>query len=137
MARLIDSSVAIAMERLGLTAAERLEFLRPTPIALASVTVSEILIGLYRPPTGRRRTQRQEFIEELIAQFPVLPFDLDAARAHASILDQLRRGGQTVGLNDTLIAAIALANECIVVTDNLRDFERIPGLVVERPTWLE
>jgi tRNA(fMet)-specific endonuclease VapC len=52
-------------------------------------------------------------------------------------VDRLRRTGQPVGLNDTPIAAIAQANDCSVLTDNMRDFERIPGLVVERPAWPE
>ncbi len=137
MARLIDTSVVIAIERHSLSVVERLEFLRATPVAIASVPVSEILAGGDRSPVGRRRVLRQQFVDELVQQLPVLSFDLDAARAHASNADRLRRTGQPVGLNDTLITAIAQANDCAILTDNMRDFARIPGLVVERPAWPE
>ena len=137
MARLIDTSVIITMERRNFSAAERFEFLRASPVAIASVTVSEILAGVYRSPAGRRKVLRQQFIDEMVNQFPILSFDLEAARSHASIVDRLRRSGQPVGLNDTLIAAIAQANDYSVLTDNMRDFERIPGLLVERPAWSE
>lgn len=123
------------MERIERPFDERLELFRAAPVAIASVTVSELLAGVYRSPAGRRKVLRQLFIDEMVAEFPIYSFDLGAARAHASIVDRLRRAGQPVGLNDTLIAAIAQANGCSVLTDNMRDFERIPGLVVERPSW--
>lgn len=135
MARLIDTSVVIGLERRGLSLADSPAFLQGAPVALASVTVSEILAGLHRSTAGRRKVLRQAFIEEMLVQFPVLPFDLDAARGHAPLVDTLRRAGRPVGLNDTLIAAIALSNQYSVLTHNLRDFERIPGLGVEQPTW--
>jgi len=78
---------------------------------------------------------REVFIDSVIETVPMIPFDLAADRVHATLIDELRRAGQPISAYDALIAAIALSNGYSVLTLNLRDFERAPGLVVEQPTW--
>lgn len=135
MARLVDTSVVIGMERRGYSRDRWSAFLRDAPTAIASVSVSELLAGLHRAPSGWRMRLREAFIDSVIETVPVIPYDLAAARAHATLIDELRRSGQPIGANDVLIAAIALSNGYSVLTHSLRDFERVPGLVVEQPTW--
>jgi tRNA(fMet)-specific endonuclease VapC len=64
-----------------------------------------------------------------------LPFDLQAARVPAHIQAQLLAARQQIGANDLLIAATARARNMPVLTDNFRDFERVPNLVVQQPDW--
>ncbi len=74
-------------------------------------------------------------VDTILDHTVVFPFDLDAAETYAHLLAATRRSGHTVGVLDLQIAAIALANDSSVVTLNLRDFNRIPGLTVVAPTW--
>ena len=66
---------------------------------------------------------------------PALPFDLRVARMHARIWAQLAAAGQPIGAHDVLIAATALAHGYAVLTQHLRDFQQVPGLVVRQPNW--
>jgi tRNA(fMet)-specific endonuclease VapC len=135
MAQLVDSSVFIALERQGATLATLVASIPYDLIALASVTASELLAGVYRAETEVRRLQREAFVEAILAQVPVLPFNLAAARIHARVWSQLAAIGQPVGAFDLLIAATALAHGYTVLTQNLREFQRVPGLLVRQPNW--
>ena len=135
MTLLIDSSVIIAFERRRV-ALEALARVAPDePVALASITASELLAGVYRADSLARRVQREAFVEAILERLPVLPFDLRTARIHAQIWAELTATGQLIGAHDLLIGATALAHGYGVLTDNLRDFQRVPGLVVQVPTW--
>jgi tRNA(fMet)-specific endonuclease VapC len=129
MAVLIDTSIVIAYERRRSTL-DDLVSLAGNDAALASITASEILTGLYRSLHAGMRPQRESFLEEIIAQFPVLPFNLQIARVHAHLTADLAAVGQTIGTNDSIIAATALAHDREVMTHNVRHFRRVPGLVV-------
>ena len=61
----------------------------------------------------------------------LMPFDDVAAHSYGVIRAALETAGQSIGPNDTLIAAIALANGLTVVTHNTRELRRVPGLLVE------
>lgn len=73
-------------------------------------------------------------IDQLLASFNVLPLDREADRHYAEIRTYLSRQGQPIGSNDLLIAAHALALDLILVTDNVDEFARVPGLSIEN--WL-
>lgn len=74
-------------------------------------------------------------VDALLASLPVLPLDGDADRHYAEIRSALERAGQPIGSNDLLIAAHALALGARLVTHNVREFARVPDLVVEN--WLD
>ena len=135
MALLIDSSVFIALERrkqpLGTLA---LVAGRDEPVALAAITASELLAGAYRADP-ERRVRRQAFVEAVLEVVPILPFDIRVARTHAQVWAQLMATGQSIGAHDLLIAATALAYGYSVMTDNSREFHRVPGLEVRKPIW--
>jgi tRNA(fMet)-specific endonuclease VapC len=73
-------------------------------------------------------------IDQLLASFNVLPLDREADRHYAEIRTDLSRKGQPIGSNDLLIAAHTLALDLILVTDNVDEFARVPGLAIEN--WL-
>ena len=135
MAVLIDSSVFVALERRGLRLSALTRLVPDAPLALASITASELLVGVHRAIPPARRTGREVFVAAILEAVPVLAFDLHVARVHARLLDQLRSLGQPVGAHDLLIAATAIAQASEVLTDNLRDFTRVPGLTVRQPDW--
>jgi tRNA(fMet)-specific endonuclease VapC len=120
MARLIDTSVIIDLERRR-HPAERISVLAAgEPLALASITANELLSGVERADTLEHRQHRLTFVEAVLRIVPVLPFDLQVAREHARLDAQLRTVGQLIGANDLLIAATALTHEMSVLTENLR-----------------
>jgi tRNA(fMet)-specific endonuclease VapC len=127
---LIDTSVLIAIER-GELPLERIQD-RDESVALSAVTASELLIGVERAGTPLRRHKRERFVEELFAIVPVLPADLDVARVHARINAHLAMHGTPIGVHDAWIAATALLYRYTVATRNMRAFERVEGLRVER-----
>ena len=135
MARLIDTSVFIDLGRRGESIRVLDANLQGEPFALASITASELLVGVYRSNPGRNRERQFDFVETLLRDAPVLAFDLDIARTHAQLVAGLAATGQMIGANDLLIAATALTRGYSVLTHNLRHFERVPGLVVNAPSW--
>lgn len=103
--------------------------------ALASITASALLFGVYRADSKSRRFQRETFVNGILEQIPVIPFDLGVARTHAQIWAALAAEGQIIGAHDLIIAATALAHGYSVLTYNLRDFQRVPGLNLSPPSW--
>jgi tRNA(fMet)-specific endonuclease VapC len=130
MGYLIDTSIFVAVERGELSAADLDS--RDEPVAISAITASELLHGVHRAGSARRRGQRSAFIEEILAAVPVLPVDLAVAREHARIWADLRDRGDVIGAHDLLIAATALAHELTIVTRNERHFTRVEGLAVVR-----
>ncbi|HJX28480.1 MAG TPA: type II toxin-antitoxin system VapC family toxin [Thermoanaerobaculia bacterium] len=73
-------------------------------------------------------------VDQLLASLEVLPLEGDADRHYAEIRAHLSRIGQPVGPNDLLIAAHTLALGLTLVTGNIQEFSRVPGLSIE--DWL-
>ena len=135
MARLIDTSVIVELERRRAPLSTLAAMLHGEPVAIASITASELLVGAYRAGSEQRRSQRLAFVEAVLREFPVRDFDLAAAREHARISSFLRMSGQSIGAHDLLIAATAMYRNLEVLTENVRHFERVPGIAVSAPGW--
>jgi tRNA(fMet)-specific endonuclease VapC len=135
MAQLVDSSVWITLERRGLTLADLAHMVEDEPLTLASITASELLFGVHRADSPERRRRRETFVEEILSLVPVLEFDLSAARTHARQWALLATAGTPIDAIDLIIAATALAHDLPLLTENVRHFERVPGLVVRQPAW--
>lgn len=97
---------------------------------ISAVTASELLVGVHRADTDARRARRAAFVEAVLARLPIVPFDAEAARVHAGLYAALAAAGQLIGAHDLIIAATALSNGCAVLTGNVREFSRVPGLEV-------
>jgi len=115
----INSRPAIVLERFRL---ERLG-----DIAISSVTAAELAFGVAKSGSVRNRQALEMFLSTL----EILPFDESAIWHYADIRADLERRGQPIGTLDTMIAAHALTTNTILVTNNTREFERIPRLRVE------
>jgi tRNA(fMet)-specific endonuclease VapC len=135
MARLIDSSVFIELERSGRRLGELLALAPDAAWAVASITVAELLVGAEKADSVERRRRRLDFVEAVLTEFVVLPYDLPIARAHARLWAELELSGRRIGPYDLLVAATALVHGYEVLTFNVREFERVPGLVARRPGW--
>lgn len=132
MAVLIDSSVLIAFERGALKAAAIMARYAEEEVALSAVTASELLHGVHRAKTSAQRARRQAFVEGVLAQMPVVAFDLSVARVHASLWADLAKRGALIGERDLMIGATAIAKDYAVATRDARSFPKIPGIMLHR-----
>lgn len=97
---------------------------------IASLTVAEIRRGILEKPAGRKRDQLDAWFSgpdgpSALFAGRVLPFDEKAALIWARLMAEGTEKGRPRSALDTIIAAIAEANDCIVVTDNENDFAGI------------
>ena len=97
-----------------------------------SIVKAELLLGANK---SNQPVREQRRVEDLLLPFEIVPFDESAAYQYAKIRAELESAGETIGANDYLIAATALANSAILVTNNVNEFKRVPGLMVE--SWVE
>lgn len=103
----------------------------PEDMALCAIVKSELWYGALRSNAVERNLDNLQYFIDL---FETLPFDDEAAWHAANIRANLANKGTPIGFHDVQIAAIALANDLSVVTNNVREFARVDGLRVEN--WL-
>jgi len=134
MGLILDSSVAIAAERRG-DSVDRF-FERVISVAgaqeaaLSAVGLVELVHGIYRARTPEARLRREAFVKELLAALAVYPFTKETAMLGGKLDGELQSKGIVVPFGDLLIATTALSLGYSVMTTNMRDFQRIPGLSV-------
>jgi len=101
-------------------------------VAISSVTWHEAVYGMEKLPAGRRREAVHAYLYDTVATTTlVLPYDARAAEVHGTERARLERLGRPPAFADAQIAAVAIANELVLVTANVKDFSRFEGLVVE------
>ncbi len=100
-------------------------------LSMSSVTLGELIYGAER---SARVTRNLQDIEGLAARMDVIPFDYQAATHFGQIRAELSKKGKPIGPYDWMIAAHARALGLILVTNNIREFKRVPGLRVENWT---
>ncbi len=100
----------------------------PDRIRLPSVVVAELMTGARK--SGSQATA-QKAVEAFMDAFEIAPFDLMAAEAYASIRSDLEEDGICIGPNDLIVAATVLSNHGTLVTHNVQEFSRVPGLRVQ------
>ncbi len=97
-------------------------------MCISSVTLGELVFGAeHSQQTDRNLAE----IEEMTARIEVLPFEDKAAYHFGRIRSDLYRMGRPIGPYDMMIAGHARASAMILVTNNVKEFERVPGLQVE------
>ena len=94
--------------------------------AVPSIVWGECLFGMKRLPLSNRRLKLEDFyLNSVLETFPFIPFDEHAAWIFSDIKSRLERIGKPAPLLDMQIAATAIANNLILVTRNVKDFEPI------------
>lgn len=101
---------------------------QPNEIAVSTIVISELQYGIAKSSRPQRNQKR---LDAFLAPFLIVSYDEAAARAYGRIRAVLEQGGQTIGREDLLIAAHALSADVPLVTNNEREFRRVPNLKVE------
>jgi len=97
-------------------------------MAISSITLSELI---YEAEKSSNVDKNLEAIEEFVSHLDVLPYDAKASQHYGQIKAALEKRGEIIGENDIHIAAHAISQGLILVTNNLREFKRVPNLALE------
>lgn len=130
---LLDTDICIyIIKRKPQQIAQRFNTLRPSDIGISAITVAELEYGAQK---SQKPEQNRAALQQFLIPLEILVFDPQAAQAYGTIRADLERKGQVIGSLDMLIAAQAQSHGVILVTNNIREFSRIPDLRVEN--WVE
>ena len=106
----------------------RFSKLPPGKVVMSAITYGELCFGAEKSSKSK---ESRQILEQLITLIPVLPLDETVSTHYGKIRLHLQTSGKPIGNNDLWIASHALANKLILVTNNVAEFERVPGLRVE------
>jgi len=132
MGVIFDTSVLIGLERASSRLDKFILGREGEPFGISAITVSELLHGVHRADSEKRRIIREAFVEKIIEVFAVISFDLSAARIYAGIWANLAKMGKVVGAHDLIIAATCISLGFSLATLDLRDYGLIEGLNIAR-----
>jgi tRNA(fMet)-specific endonuclease VapC len=126
---LVDTSICVSLLR-GRTpnVLTRIRRHAPSDVGISSLTVGELEYGVAK--AGRPDRERA-LLDGFLLPFTILGFDLAAGIEYGRLRYALEARGQRIGAIDTLLAAQALSLRATMVTHNVREFGRVPGLKVE------
>jgi predicted nucleic acid-binding protein len=126
---LIDSDTLIYFLKGIPEVIERLTQIPPDAFYTSRINATELLYGAYN---AARIEKNLAIIEPFLAQFTLLEFDETAARYFAQEKARLKKLGTPIADMDLMIASIAVAHGCVLITNNVKHFERVLGLKIER-----
>lgn len=129
---LLDSGICIeALRRRSEPLLRHLRARSPEDVAVSAITEAELRFGAVNSASAERNGAA---VEAFLQPFSILAFGREYAPTYARLRVALERAGTRIGALDTLIATQGVALGLTVVTNNLREFRRVPGLRVEN--WL-
>jgi tRNA(fMet)-specific endonuclease VapC len=125
---LLDTNACVGVLKSNASVVDRLFQHSPTQVFLCSVVKAELYHGARASASVARNLAS---VEKFCRPYASFPFDDECARVYGQIRTELKRAGQMIGSNDLMIAATAIANKLTLVTNNLREFSRVPELLLE------
>jgi tRNA(fMet)-specific endonuclease VapC len=124
----LDTNIcSYVLRRRPVAMVERFAGLEKSQVWLSAIVAAELRFSAAKLGS----TQFSAAVEAWLAGFDVRPWPVEATRHYADIRASLERSGQTIGGMDLLIAAHAMAEDSVLVTNNAREFLRVPGLAVQ------
>ena len=94
-------------------------------LGISTITVSELMYGAYK---SKQTEKNLKAIESFLMPFEIVDYDYIASVEYGKIRAKLEKKGQVIGNMDMQIAGHALALDLVLVTNNIREFERVEGL---------
>lgn len=130
---MLDTDISsYIMKRSHPTVLRKLQTVAVSDVCISVIAKSELLYGVEVSP---RRQQDQAALDAYLRNVGVLEFPEEAALHYAQIRAALKASGIMIGANDLFIAAHARCSGLTLVTNNAREFGRVPGLKIEN--WSE
>ena len=129
---MLDTDICIyIIKRKPKSALKRLESLQPGQLAMSAITFAELMNGAKK---SKQVEANVAILNELGELIQIRPFDQKAAIFYGDVRSTLEKKGKIIGSNDLLIAAHALSLDCILVSNNEKEFKRVNGLRIEN--WI-
>ena len=133
MRYMLDTNICIyAIKHMPREVIERLNEHNPNEICISSVTYAELIHGVEK---SKAVEKNRTTLTLLLADIEILPFDTGAAEGYGEIRAELERKGTPIGPLDMMIAGHSRSLDYTVVTNNIKEFERIEGLRLEN--WVD
>ena len=126
---LLDTNICIyIIKRKPINVIERFKLTDVSQIGISSITLSELVYGAAK---SSKPEQNQIALTQFAAPLEILPYDDGAAQYYGDLRAGLEKKGTPIGSLDMLIAAHALSIDCILITNNEKEFIRIPRLKID------
>jgi tRNA(fMet)-specific endonuclease VapC len=130
---LLDTNICIyILKRKPIEVFERFKTLKLGELKISSITVAELYYGAYN---SQKIEKNLMTLDSFLKPFDYVEFNEKSAIEYAKIKSNLKRKGTIIGELDMQIAAVARANDLILITNNVKEFERVNGLKVSN--WVE
>ena len=131
MRYLLDTNICIAFFKDNANVIEKIKAVGLENLSLCSPVKAELWYGVCK---SGRVSANKIVLQEFFTQFPSLAFDDEVIKNYGEIRAFLAKPGNIIGANDLLIAAIAVTHQTTLVTHNVKEFNRVPNLMIE--DWL-
>jgi tRNA(fMet)-specific endonuclease VapC len=132
MKYLLDTNICLALIRQRPAALlQQLTSHEPGEVGISAITLAELVHGAEK---SAQSENNRSALQQFLLPLELADFDQKAALAYGKIRTELERDGQIIGSMDMLIAAHAVGLDAILVTNNVREFQRVNGLALE--DWL-
>ena len=100
----------------------------PGEIAISTITVAEMMYGVGK---SQHKEKNKSALDSFLAPLEIVDFDIQAAQLYGIVRAYLEKRGTLIGAYDLMIAAHAISLGLVLVTNNEREFQRVPDLIVE------
>lgn len=129
MKYMLDTNICIYLIRnKPIQVLKKLQQIKASEVCISSITLAELEYGIKK---SQNQNQNKIALAEFVAPIEIEPFEIEAAIKFGDIRAQLEKKGTVIGAYDMLIAAHALSLNLVLVTNNTKEFIRIPSLQVE------
>ena len=129
MSFMLDTNICIyIIKKHPESVLKRFESLKVGELCISSITLAEMMYGVEK---SQHHVKNRKALEEFILPLDVTPFDDAAARCYGKIRTLLEKKGTPIGAFDLMIASHAQCLNKVLVTNNVKEFVRIPELVIE------
>ena len=130
---LLDTNICIyILKRKPIEVFERFKTLKLGELKISSITVAELYYGAYN---SQKIEKNLMTLDSFLKPFDYVEFNEKSAIEYAKIKSNLKKEGKIIGELDMQIAGIAMANDLILITNNVKEFERVNGLKIDN--WVE
>ena len=106
----------------------RIISLTPANFKISAIVLAELWFGVEH---SNVKEANATILEIFLNDFEIAPFDANCAKAYSKIREDLSSKEKLIGPNDMLIAATAIANDAILISNNIREYARVPSLKLE------
>jgi len=133
MIYLLDTNICIYLiNRKSQELIDRIEQEKPSDVGLSSITVSELYYGVNK---STQQEKNLTALAQFLMPFEIIPYAGEMAEQFGKIRAALEKRGKPIGAYDMLIAVQAIYHDLTLITNNVREFNRIPELKIEN--WLK